>query len=98
MCVSVASAAMSASDSVRDEVMGFLPQSKTEPDAVHPGLMPPAKRTEAAGTPCLSAMKSASRPRSVSQAAFTAMPFRSDPDEAAVALVFGTLAVSVAVI
>jgi len=37
------------------------------------------------------------RPRSVSQAACTAMPLRSDPDEAAVAEVLGTLAVSVAV-
>ena len=34
----------------------------------------------------------------MSQAAFTAIPFRSDPDDAAVAEVLGTFAVSVAVI
>ena len=33
MCVSVASAAMSASDAVRGVVMGFLPLSYAVPDA-----------------------------------------------------------------
>ena len=42
-------------------------------------------------------MCSAMRARIVSQAILTAAPFRSDPDEAAVAEVLGTLAVSVAV-
>ena len=41
---------------------------------------------------------SAMRVRMASQAARTAMPLRSDPEEAAVAEVFGTFAVSVAVI
>ena len=43
-------------------------------------------------------MNSAMRSRIVSQAAFTAMPLRSVPEEAAVAEVLGTLPVSVAVI
>ena len=44
------------------------------------------------------AAKSASRSRIVSQAALQAMPLRSEPDDAAVADVFGTFAVSAAVI
>lgn len=47
MCVSVASAAMSASDAVRDVVMGFLPLSYAVPDAAHPGLMRAGERTGA---------------------------------------------------
>ncbi len=53
------------------------------------------------GSACSSAaptMNAAMRPRIVSQAASTAIPFRSVPDDAAVADVFGTLPVSVAVI
>src|SRR3546814_5294560 len=49
------------------------------------------------GTPQCSAAKSTSRPWMVLQAASAAMPLMSEPEEAAVAEVFGTLPVEVAV-
>ena len=60
--------------------------------------MPPSNRTEAGSAWARDATNSASRARIVSQAALAAIPFMSDPEDAAVALVFGTFAVSVAVI
>ena len=58
-------------------------------------ILPAAKRTVSTGTANFSAASAASRLFSVWQAACAALPFRSAPDDAAVADVFGTLLVSV---
>ena len=58
---------------------------------------PCANTTSLASIPSIAAATGASRSRSVTQAAATAAPLRSAPAEAAVAEVFGTLSVLVAI-